>query len=192
MTDSSSTATPDIHPEMTMESILGAVPSAQRALFQRYHVGGCSACGFEPTDTLAKVCADHNILDVKEVVQTIHRAHEVDQRMQIAPADVKAMMDQGTPFRFLDVRMPEEWEHVKIEGAELLDYNDSETYMALPKDTRFVFFCKSGDRSLDVASYFIGHGFSAVSSMTGGLDGWRRDVDSSLPDYSLEAPAEEA
>ena len=29
-----------IRPEMTMEEILAIAPSAQRALFQRYHVGG--------------------------------------------------------------------------------------------------------------------------------------------------------
>ena len=48
--------------------ILDRIPSAQRALFQRYHVGGCSSCAFQPTDTLAQVCKDHNILDVNEVV----------------------------------------------------------------------------------------------------------------------------
>ena len=35
-----------IRPEMTMEEVMTVAPSAQRALFQRYHVGGCSACGF--------------------------------------------------------------------------------------------------------------------------------------------------
>ncbi len=32
-----------ITPDMTMEAILASFPSAQRALFQRYHVGGCSS-----------------------------------------------------------------------------------------------------------------------------------------------------
>ena len=30
-----------------------------------------SSCGFQPTDTLAQVCKDHNILDVPEVIRTI-------------------------------------------------------------------------------------------------------------------------
>ena len=41
-----------ITPDMKMEEILQLFPSAQRALFQRYHVGGCSSCAFQPTDTL--------------------------------------------------------------------------------------------------------------------------------------------
>ncbi len=39
-----------VTPEMTMEAILEVAPAAQRALFQRYHVGGCNACGFQPEE----------------------------------------------------------------------------------------------------------------------------------------------
>ncbi|MFT5107909.1 MAG: hypothetical protein ACI9UA_003544 [Pseudoalteromonas tetraodonis] len=30
----------------TMQQVLEAYPAAQRALFQRYHVGGCSSAAF--------------------------------------------------------------------------------------------------------------------------------------------------
>jgi len=36
----------------TMGEILGAYPSAKLGLFRRYHIGGCTACGYQPTDTL--------------------------------------------------------------------------------------------------------------------------------------------
>ena len=169
-----------------MESILQAIPSAQRALFQRYHVGGCSSCGFQPTDTLTQVCKDHNILDVNEVVQFLNTAQELDQKMAVEPKDVKAWQDAGEKFRFVDVRPADEIKRSPLPGAEGLDYNDSQKYMDLPKDTRIVFACKSGIRSLDVAAYFIGHQFTQVYSMKGGLDAWREQVDSSLPDYTLE------
>jgi rhodanese-related sulfurtransferase len=55
--------------------------------------------------------------------------------------------------------------------------------MNLPKDTKIVFTCKSGARSMDVAAYFIGHGFKNVFSMKGGLDGWRDQVDPTVPNY---------
>lgn len=173
----------EIQPEMTMQEILTKAPSAQRALFQRYHVGGCSSCGFQPTDTLAQVCKDHNILDINDVIHTIVRSHEVDQKMQVEPYEVRGWVDAGEEFSFLDVRTPEEWQLARIEGAELLDYNDSQKYMELPKERKLVFFCKSGARSLDVASYFIGHGFTKVFSMRGGLDAWRGVVDPSIPNY---------
>ena len=39
-----------------MSEVLKEFPGAQRALFRRYHIGGCSSCGFQPTETLAQVC----------------------------------------------------------------------------------------------------------------------------------------
>ena len=172
-----------ITPEMTMEQILEIAPAAQRALFQRYHVGGCSSCGFQPTDTLAQVCKDHNILDVNEVVRTITLANEMDERVEVQPLDVKKWLDADEDFSFIDVRPPEEAAIARIQQAEALDFEDSQKYMTLPKDRKIVFHCRSGIRSLDVASYFIGHGFSNVYSMAGGILAWSDQVDSSIPKY---------
>ncbi|MEJ6578938.1 MAG: hypothetical protein QNL33_05535 [Akkermansiaceae bacterium] len=41
-----------IGPQSTMPQALAAYPAAQRALFQRYHVGGGSNCGFQPEETV--------------------------------------------------------------------------------------------------------------------------------------------
>jgi len=176
-------STTTITPEMTMEQILEVAPAAQRALFQRYHVGGCSSCGFQPTDTLAQVCKDHNILDVQEVIRTITLASDVDERVQVDPKQVKAWLEAGEDFTFLDVRPPEEAQISSIEEGEQLDFQDSQKYMSLPKDRRIVFFCRSGVRSLDVASYFIGHGFQNVCSMRGGILAWSDEVDPGVPKY---------
>ena len=176
-------STIEITPEMTMESILKVVPAAQRALFQRYHVGGCSSCGFQPTDTLAQVCKDHNILDVPDVIRTIHQAHELDGKLEVEPTMVKSWLDAGEDFSFIDVRTPEEHDLARIEAAEALDFNDQGKYMTLPKDRKIVFSCRSGVRSLDVASYFIGHGFTNVYSMAGGILAWSDQIDPSIPKY---------
>lgn len=162
-----------IQPEMTMEAILEVIPSAQRALFQRYHVGGCSACGFQPTDTLAQVCKDHNILDVNEVIQHLERANELDQEMQLDPSELKSWLDAGEEVHFVDVRMADQQAASPVPEADALDYNDSQRYMQLPKDSRIVFACEDGDRALDVAAYFVGHGFTKVQSLRGGLAAWR-------------------
>ena len=168
----------DIQPEMTMEAIMEVAPSAQRALFQRYHVGGCSSCGFQPTDTLAQVCKDHNLLDVNEVVNTIVLSEQVDKTTQIQPNQVREWLAAGEEFTFIDVQPPSEEELVRVEAAELLDYNNSAKYMEREKDHRFVFICADGDRSLDVASYFIGHGFTEVKAVRGGVKAWMESVDS--------------
>ena len=99
---------------------------------------------------------------------------------EVSQTQVAAWIEQGTAPLLLDVRTPEEWETAKMEGAELLDYNDSGRYMDLPKDRKMVFACKTGDRSLDVAAYFKGHGFSEVYSMRGGVESWREQVDPSI------------
>ena len=174
---------PQITPDMTMEQILEVVPAAQRALFQRYHVGGCSSCGFQPGDTLAQVCKERNILDVKEVIETIQRAPEVDQKVEIEPRTVKAWLDAGEDFSFIDVRTPQELELARIAQAEALDFQNPGKYMELPKDRRIVFTCRSGARSLDVASYFIGHGFSHVHSLRGGILAWSEQIDPTIPRY---------
>jgi hypothetical protein len=59
-----------------MSAVLEKFPGAQRALFRRYHIGGCSNCGFQPTETLAQVCARNGNLDVAEVLAHIQSSHE--------------------------------------------------------------------------------------------------------------------
>ncbi len=176
----------NVTPEMTMGEILDSIPSAQRALFQRYHIGGCSSCGYEAEDPLSKVCKDHNILDINEVLTFLKQAHELDQHMQLEPTEVKSWVEAGKAFTFLDVRMPEEHAKARVEAAEPLDYTDQEKYMKLPKDTKFVFLCRDGGRALDVAAYFRGHGFEGAYSVRGGLDAWRSQVDPSIPTYEVE------
>ncbi len=65
-----STDPKDLSGAWTMQQVTTVFPSAQRALFQKYHVGGCSSCGFQPTDTLTAVAGNHG-LDVNEVVEFI-------------------------------------------------------------------------------------------------------------------------
>jgi len=164
--------TPTIRPDMTMEQILVIAPAAHRALFQRYHVGGCNACGYQPSDTLARVCKDHNLLDVPEVIRTILTAQDMESSRQVDAATLRGWLSANEEVRFIDVRMPEEVAAAPVPDAEPLDYDDSGKYMGLPKDTRLVFACATGDRSLDVAAYFAGHGFERAFALRGGLAAW--------------------
>lgn len=63
----------------TLQEVLEAYPSAQRALFQRYHIGGCNSCGYQPEDTLEQVAHGHNIDDLDEVIATIEDAEQIDR-----------------------------------------------------------------------------------------------------------------
>ena len=176
---------PAITGHSTMGEVLEAYPSAQRALFQRYHVGGCNSCGYAPGDTLEAVARSHNMLDVDEVVAFLEDADQIDRRAQVSPMEVAAALGSDDPPRLIDVRTPAEWELARIEGATLMTEALAEVMMRWPKDTPIVCYCHLGQRSLDAASYFAGHGFTEVRSMTGGIDTWSLQVDPSVPRYEL-------
>ena len=177
--------TPTVTKRSTMQEVLQAFPSAQRALFSRYHIGGCNSCGYEPADVLEDVVKRHNITDVEEVVAFIHSADETDRRIQIKPADVAAALRGSTPPRLLDVRSRDEWDIARLTGAMLVDETLAQQVMTWPKDTPIVLYCHSGGRSLDAASYLAGHGFANVRSMTGGIEAWSRDIDKTVPRYEI-------
>ena len=69
----------------TMGEVLEAYPSAQRALFQRYHIGGCNSCGYQPGDTLEEVARRHNILDADEVIAFVEHAEQIDGSLGVSP-----------------------------------------------------------------------------------------------------------
>jgi len=178
-------ATAKITKRSTMQEVLEAYPSAQRALFRRYHIGGCNSCGYEPEDILEEVAHQHNITDLDKVLEFIEHAEESDRRVHVSPGDVAAAFRSDIPPRLVDVRAPEEWELARIEGATLNTEELAHEMMRWPKDTPIVFYCHLGQRSLDAASYFAGHGFQNVRSMAGGIDAWSLDVDSSVPRYEM-------
>ena len=178
------TASP-ITKRSTMQEVLHAFPSAQRALFSRYHIGGCHSCGYEPGDVLEDVAHRHNITDVDEIVAFIHSADETDRRLQIKPADVATALRSKQAPRLLDVRGPDEWAIAHLPGATLVDEAQAQQIMQWPKETPMVLYCHTGTRSLDAASYLAGHGFTNVRSMTGGIELWSREVDTTVPRYEI-------
>jgi len=178
-------ATAKITKRSTMQEILEVHPSAQRALFNRYHIGGCNSCGYEPGDNLEKVASSHNIKNLDEVIAFIEQAEQADRHIQISPGDVAAALQSNIPPRLIDVRTSKEWELARIQGATLNTEELAQEMMRWPKDTLIVFYCHFGPRSLDAASYFAGHGFSNVRTMTGGIDAWSLSVDSSVPRYEV-------
>ena len=174
-----------INATSTMQEVLAAYPSAQRALFQRFHIGGCDSCGYEPGDLLGEVARSHKIKNLDEVIEFIVQAEQTDRRIQMRPVDVAAALQSTLPPRLVDVRTQEEWELARIHGATLNTEALAQEMMRLPKDTSIVFHCHLGQRSLDAASYFVGHGFKNVRSMTGGIDAWSSEVDASIPRYEM-------
>jgi len=180
------TATETIGPQSTMREVLEAYPGAQRALFRRYHIGGCSQCGFEPSETLEQVCRRNNPLSVEEALEHIKTSHEQDAKILIEPKELAEWLKQEKSIRLLDVRSREEFEAVHIEGAVLMSQPMLQEILAEGTNSRLlVIVDHQGKQGLDAAAYFLGHGLTNVRCLCGGIDAWSQEVDPKLPRYRL-------
>jgi len=177
-----STDPKDLSGAWTMQQVTTIFPSAQRALFQKYHVGGCSSCGFQPMDTLATVAMNHGI-DVNEVIEHIQRSQEMEKDLEITPRETAELLKEGK-IKLVDVRSAQEYAIASVPGSVLADQSlAQEILQSWPKDTAIVTMCHHGMRSLDAAAYLRGHGFTKTRSMTGGIDAWSLQIDDSVPRY---------
>jgi rhodanese-related sulfurtransferase len=175
----------ELKPDLTMKDVLLSYPGAQRALFRRYHIGGCSSCGFQPTETLEQLCLRNNNLNVQEVITHILTAHDQDQAIYISALDLKALM-QKKPVKLLDIRTREEWDAVHIDGAIFFTEDMMQEILSKwSKEEVFVICDHMGTRSIDAAAYFVGHGFLNARALKGGIDAWSETVDANLPRYEL-------
>jgi rhodanese-related sulfurtransferase len=169
-----------------MRDVLEKFPGAQRALFRRYHIGGCSSCGFSPDETLAGVCARNGGLDVNEVLGHIESSHEQDAKILISPKELAEQLKQDKSLRIVDVRSREEFEAVHIEGSTLLSQDVMRQVMSDGSNTKpVVVVDHSGKNGLDAAAYFMGHGLQNVRCLRGGIDAWAQEVDTNMRRYRV-------
>ena len=169
-----------------MSAVLEAFPRAQRALFRRYHIGGCSSCGFQPTETLAQICERNGNLEVAEVLAHIQSSHEQDAKILISPKELAELRRQDPTVRIVDVRSREEFEAVRIEGSVLLSQDVMRQIMGDGSNTRpLVVVDHQGKNSLDAAAYFMGHGLQNVRCLRGGIDAWAQEVETGMRRYKL-------
>lgn len=181
------TSTPEsVSARTPMQEVLEAFPGAQRALFRRYHIGGCSSCAFQPGETLEELCRRNNNLSVTEVLEHIKTSHEQDAKLLLSPAELARLREQNPALRVLDVRTREEFEAVRIEGAVLMSQPVMQEILGRwPRAELFVICDHQGKQALDAAAYFLGHGFENVRCLRGGIDAWAQEVDAKMPRYRL-------
>ena len=169
-----------------MRAVLENFPGAQRALFRRYHIGGCSSCGFSPDETLAQVCARNGNLDVAEVLAHIQSSHEQDAKVLISPKELAGLLQRDQSVKLVDVRSREEFEAVNIAGSVLLSQDVMRELMASGSNTNpIVVIDHAGKNGLDAAAYFMGHGLQNVRCLRGGIDAWAQEVDVKMRRYKL-------
>ena len=102
----------------------------------------------------------------------------------ITPLELKALWDRGERPFLLDVRNPEEIAICRIDGSTVIPLPELAGRLGeLDPAVAMVVHCKSGMRSQKAIALLRTHGFTRLRNLTGGILGWIKDVDPSLPGY---------
>jgi rhodanese-related sulfurtransferase len=168
-----------------MGELMAAMPGARRALFARYHLGGCQSCAFDEEETLVALC-ERAELNSEEVLNHLLASHEHDLTMLIKPSEVKRRLDAGEEIKWVDVRTREEFEAVQIAGAEFFTQELQEKIFADKSGGLVVLYDHTGKYVLDQVAWFRGHGIANAFGLTGGIDAWSQEVDASVMRYRVE------
>ena len=97
----------------------------------------------------------------------------------INPIEVKARIDRGENFIFLDVRTQKEYDMMRIEDPriKLIPLGRlRERYEELPKDKEIIAFCKVSLRAYEASRTLAEFGYDNVSIMDGGVVTWPYDI----------------
>ncbi|MBI1842299.1 MAG: hypothetical protein HYR88_15795 [Verrucomicrobia bacterium] len=105
---------------------------------------------------------------------------------QLAPSDLAAWMRKPDAPLLLDVREPEEHQFVALAGSLLIPLAELPARSEELDEWRrrdVVVYCHHGIRSLRAIAHLAALGFEKLHNLSGGIDRWTSDVDSSLPRY---------
>jgi adenylyltransferase/sulfurtransferase len=105
---------------------------------------------------------------------------------EVTPREVKAKLDSGEKFFFVDCRNPNEYEITKIEGAKLMPLPAIAQHFGELKphaNEEVIVHCRTGGRSLQFAQILRQQGFKNVKSMAGGILLWNKDINPGGPQY---------
>lgn len=131
---------------------------------------------------------DKPLLFIKSLISTENSMADTNEKypLEMTCQQVQQKQNNQEDFLLLDCREQEEYDTVKIEGSELYPMSqlqDQVEQLQSHKDQEIVVYCHHGGRSLRVAMWLRGQGFTKSCSMSGGIDQWAQEIDSSLPRY---------
>ncbi len=139
----------------------------------------CPLCGENPTIT--------ELIDYEEFCGAVSdEAVSAARGSTITVGELKDMSDAGKDFFLVDVREPAEFEIVKIPGSVLIPKGEILSGAALsqlPQDKPVVLYCKTGVRSAEALAAVKQAGFADAVHVQGGVIGWVKQIDRSLPTY---------
>ena len=104
--------------------------------------------------------------------------------LNIQPIKLHQRLEQGDDICIIDVR--DEWEHslTSIAGSEHIPLNElADRIQEIMFEEEIVVYCHHGERAFLGAQILIESGFKKVYHLTGGIDAWSQEIDSSIPRY---------
>ncbi|GGH12792.1 rhodanese-like domain-containing protein [Paenibacillus segetis] len=89
------------------------------------------------------------------------------------------IQDPNDDTLIIDVREYDEYTEAHIPGIPLIPMGEIARYIEdFAKDREYVFICRSGRRSFEVANFFKHYGFEQVHNYEGGMLNWNYEVTS--------------
>jgi len=104
---------------------------------------------------------------------------------EFSPKQLKDHLEQASQQPLLlDVREEWEYERCHIQNSMLIPMRQIPSALnELDPEKEIVVICHHGIRSRAVANYLTQQDYDKVINLSTGIDGWAKDVDSSLPIY---------
>ncbi len=103
---------------------------------------------------------------------------------QISVQQLKTLQESGENWQVLDVRETWEYEICHIPDSKHIPMQDIPSMLdKLDQQANIAVLCHHGMRSLQVAAYLEREGFNHVVNVTGGIDAWASEIDSSMQRY---------
>jgi molybdopterin/thiamine biosynthesis adenylyltransferase/rhodanese-related sulfurtransferase len=145
----------------------------------------CPACGDHPS--IHELIDYHQFCGVpnpSEVVPVADQQAGFMSDTEIDAIALKARLDRGDKFQFIDVREPNEYQIASIPGAKLIPLGDlPKRVNELDPSVEVIAHCKMGGRSAKGCDFLRQSGFKNVKNMLGGITAWSDKIDPSVPKY---------
>lgn len=106
--------------------------------------------------------------------------------LEISCADLHARNAADDDFLLLDCRETDEHELVHIDGATLIPMSElmqRVRELEPHRERDIVVYCHHGMRSQQVAMWLRQQGYDRAQSLSGGIDQWAVEIDSTLARY---------
>ena len=107
--------------------------------------------------------------------------------MEVTPQQVKQRLASGEKLFLIDVREPSEHQTASINDTQLIPMRtvpaNLQQLEAMSDEAPVIVFCHHGVRSLQVVHWLREQGIENCQSMSGGIDQWSCEIDSTVPRY---------